>query len=131
MLFRILGFIAFFALIAMILNAIMNGNGNTGREPRGTYHPRARWQDWFSWLGERSTASGLAHIVKRAALADVRDAYSSAAIDANRAVYRCAACQSFYQDTSVAVLASENQHRCTVCGGTDIGPVRIVDDPSP
>ncbi|MFN0300096.1 MAG: hypothetical protein ACKVQU_07045 [Burkholderiales bacterium] len=127
MILRFLGVLAFFLLLAILLKAIMGGGRSAERDAGETYRPRARWRDWFFGPGDRSAQRGLAHVVKRAELAGVRDAYSSASIDPDRPLYRCAACQSFYHDASVSALARANHHRCAVCGGTDIGPVRIVD----
>ncbi|MFM9882363.1 MAG: hypothetical protein ACKVQT_04990 [Burkholderiales bacterium] len=127
MILRILGVLAFFLLLAILLQAIMGGGGSAERDARGTYRPRTRWRDWFFGRGDRTAQSGLVHIVKRAELAGVRDAFSSASIDPDRPLYRCASCQGFYHDASVTALARENHHRCAVCGGTDIGPVHVVD----
>ena len=127
MILRFLGVLAFFVLIVILFKAIMGGAGSAGRDAHGTVRPRTRWRDWFFGHVDRPAQFGLAHIVKRAELAGVRDAFSSASIDPDRPLYRCATCQSFYHDVSVSALARENHHRCAVCGGADIGPVKIVD----
>ncbi|MFO1206208.1 MAG: hypothetical protein U1E63_10845 [Burkholderiales bacterium] len=97
--------------------------------PRGgaTYRPRPRWPYWFGTDG-KAAAPGTVHIVRRSELAGVRDAYSSAAIDPTRPLSRCGKCLSVYNSESLAVLKSENGGRCMVCDGTDLGPVRVVDD---
>lgn len=92
-----------------------------------TYRPRPRWPDWFG-AGEQGDAAGTVHIVRRSELAGLRDAYSSAPIDAAQPLFRCAKCLSLYHGESVIVLKRENGGCCTVCGGTDLGPVRIADD---
>ena len=127
MILRFLGVLAFFALLVILLKAIMGQGASADRNVHGTYRPRTRWRDWFFGPGDRSAQIGLVHVVKRDELAGVRDAYSSATIDPDRPLYRCTACQGFYHDTSVTALARENHHRCAVCGGTDIGPVHVVD----
>jgi hypothetical protein len=98
-----------------------------GRGPRGTYRPRARWR--FG-QGEAPPAGrpGTVHIVPRTQLADLRDAYSSAPIDADRPLARCGACLAFYHAESVQALRKDNHARCAVCGSTDLGPVRVADD---
>jgi hypothetical protein len=97
--------------------------------PRGgaTYRPRPRWPDWFG-TGQKATASGTVHVVRRRELAGLRDAYSSAPIDPVRPLFRCGKCLSIYQGDSIAVLQSENGGRCMVCEGSDLGPVRLADD---
>ncbi|MCU0973385.1 MAG: hypothetical protein MUF80_05455 [Burkholderiales bacterium] len=92
-----------------------------------TYRPRPRWPDWFG-ADEKAAEPGTVHIVKRGELAGLRDAYSSAPIDAAKPLFRCGKCLSMYHADSVAVLKRENGGCCMVCGGTDLGPVRLADD---
>ena len=95
----------------------------TGR----TYRPRPRWPDWFG-AAAKPAAAGTVHIVRRRELAGLRDAYSSAPIDSGQPLFRCGKCLSIYHGESVAVLKRENGGACMVCGGTDLGPVRLADD---
>ncbi len=91
-----------------------------------TYRPRPRWPGW----GEgtlKSVEPGTVHIVRRAELAGLRDAYSSAPIDPAQSIFRCGKCLSVYHAGSIAVLERENGGRCMICGGTDLGPVRIME----
>jgi hypothetical protein len=92
-----------------------------------TYRPRARWPDWFG-AEDKPTQAGTVHIVKRGELAGLRDAYSSAPVDSAKPLFRCGKCLSMYHAESVAVLKRENGGNCVVCGGTDLGPVRLADD---
>jgi hypothetical protein len=92
-----------------------------------TYRPRPRWPDWFG-ADEKAAAPGTVHIVRRGELAGLRDAYSSAPIDPRLPLFRCGKCLSMYHGESVAVLKRENGGGCMVCGGTDLGQVRLADD---
>jgi hypothetical protein len=92
-----------------------------------TYRPRPRWPDWFG-TDEKPVQPGTVHIVRRGELAGLRDAYSSAPIDASRPLVRCGKCLSMYHADSVAVLKRENGGHCMICGGTELGPVRLADD---
>ncbi len=92
-----------------------------------TYRPRPRWSDWFG-AQDASAEPGTVHIVHRGELTGLRDAYSSALIDPAKPLFRCAKCLSMYHGDSVEVLKRENGGRCMVCGGTDLGPVRLADD---
>jgi hypothetical protein len=92
-----------------------------------TYRPRPRWPDWVGGA-PKSGAPGTVHIVRRAELAGLRDAYSSAPIDPAQPVVRCGKCLSVYHGASIAVLEGENGGRCMICGGADLGAVRLLDD---
>jgi hypothetical protein len=120
---RLLGIIVFIGIVAAIFSAMFGG----GAARRGTYRPRQRWDDFFGGRRQGEGDPGLTHLAKRGELIGLRDAFSSAPLDPAQPLYRCSGCQSFYHHGSVEVLARENRHRCTVCGGTDIGPVRVVD----
>lgn len=100
---------------------------NMGRGPRGTYRPRARWR-FGAGEAPPPAKPGTVHIVPRAQLAGLRDAYSSAPLDPERSLARCGACQAIYHAESLQSLARENHGRCAVCGSTDLGPVRVADD---
>ncbi len=67
------------------------------------------------------------HIVRRSELAGLRDAYSSAPIDAGQPLVRCGNCLSVYHADSFAVLQRENGGSCVICHSTDLGPVRLAD----
>lgn len=120
---RLIALVVFIVAVGAILNALFGG----GQARRGTYRPRQSWEDLFGLRRSKAGEAGLAHVVKRGELAGLRDAFSSAPLDPARPLYRCAGCQSFYHHESVEVLGRENHHRCTVCNGTDIGPVNVVE----
>ena len=134
---RILGLVLFLLIAAIAFGAI-SGGGRRGQP--GTYRPKPRWQDIIDEIRGRPASptqrpssapaapAGLAHVVKRSALVGVRDAFSSAPLDPDRPLARCGACLSFYAEDSRAALVHENNGRCVVCGGTDIGRVSLVDD---
>jgi len=95
--------------------------------PRGTYRPRTKWRDPFAGP-DAASSPGTVHIVPRAQLAGLRDAYSSAPLDPEQPLVRCGDCQAFYHAVSAQALTGENAGRCVVCGGRDLGPVRIAAD---
>jgi len=121
---RLLAVIAIFVAFALIVAALASGQRSHGER---TFRPRMRWRDLFGGGSGNARDQGLAHVVRRRELAGVRDAYSSAGIDPERPLYRCGGCQGFYAEESVTELARRNRHRCAVCGGTDIGPVQVID----
>lgn len=120
---RLIALVVFIVAVWALLNALFGG----GQARRGTYRPRQSWEDLFGLRRTKQGEAGLAHVARRGELAGLRDAYSSAPIDPDKPLYRCAGCQSFYHHESVEVLGRQNHLRCTVCNGTDIGPVNVVD----
>lgn len=66
-------------------------------------------------------------IVRRAALAELRDALSGGPLDADTELFRCADCKSFYSVQSVRALAMDNGARCINCGSIDRIAVEVVD----
>jgi hypothetical protein len=120
---RLLPFLIFIALaigFAMLFS-------NLGRGPRGTHRPRPRWR-FGTGHAPPPARPGTVHIVPRAQLEGLRDAYSSEPLDPGRPLARCGGCQALYHAESVQALRRENHGRCAVCGGTDLGPVRIADE---
>ena len=95
--------------------------------PRGTFRPRPKWRHPFDESVAESPGKAV-HIVQRGQLAGLRDAYSSAPLDPDQRLVRCGDCQAFYHAASAEALASENNGRCVVCGGRDLGTVRLADD---
>ncbi len=66
-------------------------------------------------------------IVRRSALAEMRDALSGGPLDAGAELFRCAECQSFYSVASVRALAMDNGARCINCGSIHRIAVEVVD----
>jgi hypothetical protein len=66
-------------------------------------------------------------IVRRSALAEMRDALSGGPLDADAELFRCAECQSFYSVASVRALAMDNGARCLNCGSIHRIAVEVVD----
>jgi hypothetical protein len=87
-----------------------------------TYRPRASRRP-----ASAAAAPGQTHVLSRSRLAGLRDAYSSAPVDSRQPLASCARCQAVYQLASLAALRHDNGGRCAVCGGTDIGPVTVID----
>lgn len=94
-----------------------------GTRADGTYRPRWRMRPG----ARKSGANGLVHVVRRDELEGVRDALTSAPIDARRELARCNDCLAFYHADSVVALAADHGGRCVGCGGRDIAPARVVD----
>jgi len=66
-------------------------------------------------------------VVRRAALAEMRDALSGGPLDAGAELFRCAECQSFYSVESVRALALDNGACCINCGSIHRIAVEVVD----
>ena len=66
-------------------------------------------------------------IVRRSALAEMRDALSGGPLDAGAELFRCADCQSFYSVASVRALAMDNGARCINCGSIHRIAVEVID----
>jgi len=66
-------------------------------------------------------------IVRRSALAEMRDALSGGPLDADAELFRCAECQSFYSVASVRALAMDNGARCINCDSIHRIAVEVVD----
>jgi hypothetical protein len=105
----------------MIVAAALFALRRARQRNRATYRPRA------AGAGSRHGKPGVAHVMTRAELSGVRDAYSSATIDPSRPLTRCGSCQAVYHRTSFEALRTENAGRCAICGSTDLGPVTIAD----
>ena len=86
------------------------------------YRPRS---GPFGARGRRA-GDGERWLVTRDELAGVRDAYSSAAIDPDRPLYRCGGCQACYQAASVEALRAQNGGCCVLCGSDDLHAVSVV-----
>jgi hypothetical protein len=114
-------------LAAFLIVAIARRQAARPRSER-TYRPRAN-----PWGRGDAAASGWADaadsgtdwVVARSDLAGVRDAYSSAALDPSKPLYRCAGCQAYYHRASRDALQAQNHGRCAQCGGSDLRAVHL------
>ena len=66
-------------------------------------------------------------VMRRAELAGLRDAYSSAPIDAAQSLLACARCQALVHGASLQVLRESNQGRCPVCTHRGFRRVHVID----
>jgi hypothetical protein len=114
-------------LVGLLIVAIARQHSPRARSDR-VYRPRANpWGFPGGVSGPaRSADEGMNWIVRRAELDGVRDAYSSAAIDAQAPLWRCGGCQAYYHQGSVAALESQNAGRCALCDSADLRPVRVA-----
>jgi DNA-directed RNA polymerase subunit RPC12/RpoP len=108
-------------LVALVVVALVARQQLRPRSDR-VYRPRA------SPFGRRPQGAGgdANWVASRSDVEGVRDAYSSATLDPDRALYRCGGCQAWYHDGSVEALQRENAGRCALCGSADLREVRIV-----
>jgi hypothetical protein len=108
-------------LIALVVVALVARQQLRPRSDR-VYRPRA------SPFGRRPPDAGrdANWVASRSDVEGVRDAYSSATLDPDRALFRCGGCQAWYHEASVAALQRENGGRCALCGNADLREVRIV-----
>jgi len=90
-----------------------------------TYRPRAnpRGGGGAAWTG--GADHGTDWVVARSELGGIRDAYSSAELDASKSLYRCGGCQAYYHRSSLDALRAQNSGRCTLCGSHDLRAVQV------
>jgi len=121
---RLLAFAGFFGLAAWLIAVAATATFGRPRDA-GTYRPR-----WAGWFGKDADAPqpGTMHLVKRAELKGLRDAYSSASIDLAQPLLRCGRCLATYHAASVAELDRSNEGRCVVCGSQDLAAVYVADE---
>ena len=114
-------------LVGLLIVAIVRQHSSRARSDR-VYRPRGNpWGFPGGGSGRASSADeGMNWIVPRSELEGVRDAYSSAAIDAQAPLWRCGSCQAYYHQGSVDALESHNAGRCALCGGEDLRPVHVT-----
>jgi hypothetical protein len=121
MLPRLLGLVTLVVVLMTLIRALSQ---NFGR-PR---HPDAHRPRPNARSDSHAAADAVAtHLVSRTELAGIRDAFSSAPLDATRPMYRCEGCSSFYQDVSRDAILRENAGHCVVCQGTRLGSVVLID----
>lgn len=101
----------------------------TFRRPQDdrVYRPQPRWMRWPGG-SEQTSRPGTMHLVTRAELDGLRDAYSSAPIDPAKPLLRCGTCLATYHAESIAELDRSNHGRCVVCDGTDLAAVYVADE---
>jgi hypothetical protein len=110
-------------LLGVIVMALVQGARRGQDASRaGTFRPRAK-----AWSGQPTVDPATPHVMSRSELAGLRDAYSSAAIDAHQPLRCCCGCQAVYHFTSLQALNAENAGRCAVCSGTAFAEVRLAD----
>ena len=114
-------------LVGLLIVAIARQHSPRARSDR-VYRPRATpWGIPGGVSGRpHSAGEGMNWIVRRAELEGLRDAYSSAAIDAQTPLWRCGGCQAYYHQGSVDALESRNAGRCALCDGKDLRPVHVA-----
>ena len=115
------------ALAVFLVWLIARQQADRPRSDR-TYRPRATPRAGggampSGWAG--GADHGTDWVVERSELTGLRDAYSSAELDASKPLYRCGGCQAYYQRSSLDVLRAQNHGRCTLCGGHDLRAVQV------
>lgn len=129
---------ALFTLAALGVAAVAawrasQGPGRSQDDPR--YRPRGRFgESWNPFNaggpfgeGDPEPPLGARARVRRAELAQLRDALSGAALDPGAENFRCARCQAHYSVASVRALANENGARCISCKSMHRIPVELAD----
>lgn len=126
---RLILLLVFALLAGWVVWTIGLGRADRARGERGATTYRARRRPWRGWRWPRGRGGeGVVHLVRQEELSGVRDALSSAAIGTGDDLYRCGKCLAFYQRESVVALDADNAGRCVLCGGSDLAPVRVIDD---
>jgi len=111
------------ALAVFLVWLIARQQADRPRSDR-TYRPRANPRAGGG-AAPSAWADGADWVVARSELGGVRDAYSSAELDASKPIYRCAGCQAYYHRSSLDALRAQNFGRCTLCGGHDLRAVQV------
>lgn len=107
-------------LLALLAAYLLFRHGARPRSDR-VYRPRSG-----PFRRGRTAEAGTRWVVARAELDGVRDAYSSAALDATQPLFRCGGCQAWYHESSVRALDLDNGGRCALCGGLDLREVAVA-----
>ncbi len=117
------------ALLARAANEAGRGGavGGDGRRYRPHGRTRAHGAGADPFRPDQGGAKATRSVIRRSALAQLRDGLSGAALSADDDLFRCAGCQSFYTAASVRALANENSARCLHCGSFDRLNVEVID----
>ena len=115
------------ALAVFLVWLITRQQADRPRSDR-TYRPRANHRGGggaasSAWAG--GTDHGTDLVVERSELSGLRDAYSSAELDASKPLYRCGGCQAYYHRSSLDALRAQNFGRCTLCSSHDLRAVQV------
>jgi hypothetical protein len=109
-------------LFVMLVAALLQASRRAQNQPRpGTFRPKAKG------ARQHGLDPSLPQVMSRSQLNGLRDAYTSASLDAQQPLRCCCGCQALYQASSVAALHADNAGRCAVCGGTAFADVRLAD----
>ena len=113
--------VAVIAFVAgrLALEALQGGGASRSDDH---FRPRARRKERRREPPPFSARS----VVRRSALAQMRDALTGGPLDADAELFRCADCQSFYTVESVRALANDNSARCINCGSIHRIGVEVV-----
>ena len=116
------------ALAVFLVWLIARQQADRPRSDR-TYRPRANPRDRGARRRQpgptAGRTSGTDWVVARSELSGMRDAYSSAELDASKPLYRCVGCQAYYHRSSLDALRAQNFGRCTLCGSQDLRAVQV------
>ncbi len=108
-------------LVGRLALEALQGGGTSRSEDH--FRPRARRKERRRDPPPFSARS----VVRRSALAEMRDALTGGTLDADAELFRCADCQSFYTVASVRALANDNGARCINCGSIHRIGVEVAD----
>jgi hypothetical protein len=118
--------LVFLLVIAGLLAArrlLETATSGSGSRDEHHFRPRRRQRS----RAQQQPPYNARSIVRRSALAEMRDALSGGPLDAGEELFRCAECQSFYSVASVRALAMDNGARCINCGSIHRIAVEVVD----
>lgn len=104
--------VGLFALIALVLRRL-HDSARPGDAQRGStaYRPRKPSRS----APAPDVDDGAPLVMATAELRGLRDAYSSAPIDAGKPLLACVHCQALLHEASLTELRSMHQGRCPVC----------------
>ncbi len=120
LLYAVLVAVVAFLAARLAIEALQGGGASRSEDH---FRPRARRKERRREPPPYSARS----VVRRTALAQMRDALTGGALDPDAELFRCADCQSFYTVQSVRALANDNGARCVNCGSLHRIGVEVVD----
>jgi hypothetical protein len=92
------------------------------RNGQSTYQPGKQ-----AGAQSESTTAGTPFVMSRKQVHGLRDALTSAPIDANQGIACCGQCKSLYHQSSLEALRASQQKACIACGSPDLSAVLFSD----
>ncbi len=92
------------------------------RNGQSTYQPSKH-----ASAGTGAASAGTPFVMSRQQVHGLRDALTSAPIDAAQSLSCCGQCKALYHQSSLEALRASNQTGCVACGSPDLSAVLFSD----